>query len=613
MQKSIIIAVIAATCLMMGCTDGRYSAVLSQIDTLMEAHPDSALQRLDSLRSQKESWPKSLRMRYDLLEAKAQNKAFVDFTSDSVAKEFTSYYDAHGTANERMTAHYLLGCVYRDLGEAPHAVDCYLDAISQADTTAKDCDFYTLSCAYAQMAYIYYKQLLLTNSIEANKKASICAFRSNQPKFAITNLVGMASSYILLNKRDSAELILKKANGLYLRYGLLQNALQSSNSLLYLYVDNPSKLKEAKELIDKYEELSTHFDRSLELRGDKRQFYYYKGKYFEENNQLDSAEYYYRKVYRPNMSFVDMDPMYRGLLSVFTKRHQSDSIAKYSQLLCLANDSSIAKKDQDLTAQMAASYNYNRYQKEALENEKIAHHTQIILISILIGVAVVAFILYTIWRNHLKKQERLRAEYTKATEEYEKNIRTMRLLDSAYQEVINAMKDELSKTKSENQSHLETITAEYERSITELEEENHKLAETIRKLEKQDAVSDYLQKTKELMNTEIVKHIKDLEQIPLSFLTKDDWDMLNANIATYFPSIIHDLNSLPKITDQKIRVCLLVLLKIQDSCIANWLDLKANRVSNIKSELNKALFSESSARTLYNNLRQQYNIITSGE
>lgn len=613
MQKSIFIVILAAACLMMGCTDGRYSAVLSQIDTLMEAHPDSALLRLDSIRSLKESWPKRLRMRYDLLEAKAQNKAFVDFTSDSIAKEFTKYYDSHGTANERMMAHYLLGCVYRDLGEAPHAVDCYLDAISQADTTAKDCDFYTLSCAYAQMADIYYKQLLLTNSVEANKKASIYAFRSNQPKFAITNLVGIASSYILLNKRDSAELILKKANGLYLRYGLLQNALQSSNSLLYLYVDNPSKLKETKELIDKYEELSTHFDRSLELRGDKRQFYYYKGKYFEENNQFDSAEYYYRKVYRPNMSFVDMDPMYRGLLRVFTKRHQSDSIAKYSQLLCLANDSSIAKKDQDLTAQMAASYNYNRYQKEALENEKIAHHTQIILISILIGVAIVALFLYKRWRNHLKKQERLRAEYTKATEEYEKNMRMMRLLDSAYQEVINAMKDELSKTKSENQSHLETITAEYERNKTELEEENHKLTGTIRKLEKQEAVSDYLQKTKELMNTEIVKHIKDLEQIPLLTLTKDDWNMLNAEIATYFPSIIHDLNSLPKITDQKIRVCLLVLLKIKDSSIANWLELKANRISNIKSELNQELFGENSARTLYNNLRQHYNIISSGE
>ena len=598
---------------MMGCTDGRYDAVLSQIDTLMEAHPDSALQRLDSIRSLKESWPKRLRMRYDLLEAKAQNKAFVDFTSDSIAKEFTKYYDSHGTANERMMAHYLLGCVYRDLGEAPHAVDCYLDAISQADTTAKDCDFYTLSCAYAQMADIYYRQLLLSYSIIARKRASYYAFKANKPVYAISDLERIASVYILQNKKDSAELILIEVQHLYQRYGLLQNALQSFTKLMHIYLNDSNRIAQTKKLIDKYDSESSSFDKDHELQGSKRKFYFYKGRYFEGVNQLDSAEYYYRKIYRPNMSYTAMDPMYRGLLSVFTKRHQADSIAKYSQLLCLANDSSIAKKDQDLTAQMAASYNYNRYQKEALENEKIAHHTQIILISILIGVAVVAFILYTIWRNHLKKQERLRAEYTKATEEYEKNIRTMRLLDSAYQEVINAVKEELSKTRSENQSHLETITAEYERNKTELEEENHKLTGTIRKLEKQEAVSDYLQKTKELMNTEIVKHIKDLEQIPLSTLTKDDWNMLNAEIATYFPSIIHDLNSLPKITDQKIRVCLLVLLKIKDSSIANWLELKANRISNIKSELNKELFGESSARTLYNNLRQRYNIISSGE
>jgi uncharacterized membrane-anchored protein YhcB (DUF1043 family) len=463
------------------------------------------------------------------------------------------------------------------------------------------------------MADIYYKQLLLTNSIEANKKASIYAFRSNQPKFAITNLVGMASSYILLNKRDSAELILKKANGLYLRYGLLQNALQSSNSLLYLYVDNPSKLKEAKELIDKYEELSTHFDRSLELRGDKRQFYYYKGKYFEENNQLDSAEYYYRKVYRPNMSFVDMDPMYRGLLSVFTKRHQSDSIAKYSQLLCLANDSSIAKKDQDLTAQMAASYNYNRYQKEALENEKIAHHTQIILISILVGVAIVALFLYTIWRNHLKKQEKLRTEYDSATKALENNLQTLQMLDVSYQEVIAVIKEELDKTRNESHTRLEALTAEYEQNKTELEEENKRLSESIKRLEQQKTISDYLKRTSELMNTEAVKHVKDLEQKPLSHLKEKDWDMLYTEIAKYFPNILQDLNSSPKITKQKTRVCLLVSLRIQDNCIANWLDLKPNRVSNIKSELNQELFNETSARTLYNNLRRKYNIIYSTE
>jgi hypothetical protein len=279
MQKSIVIAVIAATCLMVGCTDGRYSAVLSQIDTLMEAHPDSALQRLDSLRSQKESWPKSLRMRYDLLEAKAQNKAFVDFTSDSIAKEFNRYYDPHGTANERMTAHYLLGCVYRDLGEAPHAVDCYLDAISQADTTAKDCDFYTLSAVYSQMANLYHKQLLLSYEIEARKQASHFAFLLKDTFHAIYNLDKSASAYILLNKTDSAEIILNDVQKQYLKNGYVQDALQSSTKLMFLYTGKDEKIKDLKKLIDKYEEESDLFDYKRDIHSSKRQYYYYKGNY----------------------------------------------------------------------------------------------------------------------------------------------------------------------------------------------------------------------------------------------------------------------------------------------------------------------------------------------
>ena len=463
------------------------------------------------------------------------------------------------------------------------------------------------------MANLYHKQLLLSYEIEARKQASHFAFLLKDTFHAIYNLDKSASAYILLNKTDSAEIILNDVQKQYLKNGYVQDALQSSTKLMFLYTGKDEKIKDLKKLIDKYEEESDLFDYKRDIHSSKRQYYYYKGNFFESTYQLDSAEYYYRKVYRPNMSYADIDPMYRGLLSVFTKRHQADSISKYAQLLCLVNDSSIAKKDKDLIAQMAASYNYNRYQKEALGHEKIAHRTQILLLSVLILVTIVALILYIKWRNHLKKQKRLRTEYTKATEEYEKNIRTMRLLDNGYQEVINAMKDELSKTKSESQSRLEAITAEYEKSKTELEEENCKLAHVIRNLEKQDAISDYLKKTKDLMDSEIVKHLKELEQKPLSTLTKDDWNMLNAEIAIYFPSIFHDLNLITKITDQKIRVCLLVVLKIQDSCIANWLGLKANRISNIKSELNQEMFGESSARTLYNNLRQRYNIISNGD
>ena len=133
---------------MIGCTGNGYTLELQRIDSLIDSHPDSALAQLDSLKTEKNGWPRARRMRYELLRAKAQNKAFVDFTTDSIAKVFTDYYDSHGTTNDRVLAHYLLGCTYRDMGETPRVVNCYMDAIEVADTAAPDFDFYTLSSVY---------------------------------------------------------------------------------------------------------------------------------------------------------------------------------------------------------------------------------------------------------------------------------------------------------------------------------------------------------------------------------------------------------------------------------------------------------------------------------
>lgn len=54
-----------------------------------------------------------------LSEAEEQNSNYIPFTTDSAMLDVVDFYDSHGNANERMKAHYLLGCVYRDLGEAP--------------------------------------------------------------------------------------------------------------------------------------------------------------------------------------------------------------------------------------------------------------------------------------------------------------------------------------------------------------------------------------------------------------------------------------------------------------------------------------------------------------
>ena len=351
----------------------------------------------------------SSEMRAQLEELERQNREYEDFTTDSLAKELVDYFDRHGTANERLRAHYILGCVYRDLGEAPRAVDAYLDAASQADTTAADCDFRTLGCVYSQMGDVYHRQLLLSNEIEAKQKASHYAILAGDTLGALASMTIPASPLIILGKKERAEAILLHALPLYEKYGFQQEGIEFSTMLMHIYIDQPEHLSDLGNLIKRYDAESEKFDENHELHSRKRLFYFYKGKYFEGLNLLDSAEYYYRKVYYPNMTFTAQNSMYDGLLSVFKKRHQADSIAKYAQLYCMVNDSSIALNDRQTTAQMAASYNYHLYQKEALQNAEKSYRATIslIIISILsvIILLVASYLIYRYKKNHMKLQE----------------------------------------------------------------------------------------------------------------------------------------------------------------------------------------------------------------
>ena len=611
--KWIIICFILAAGLLAGCKDAKTAMVLSHIDTLINDHPDSALQMLDSLKAGKPQWARSQRMKYDLLYLKAENKAFVPISSDSIAKNLVSYYNTWGNANERLMAYYLLGCCYRDMGEAPRAVDAYLDAVAQADTTSNDCDFRTLSRVYAQMADIYHKQLLLTNEIEAYKRASNYAYLAKDTFNAIFAVDKSTAAYILLNKRDSAEILLNEVQRLYKQQGFVQDALLSSTKLMYMFVQNSNKLSEVISLMDEYEQKSKSLGSHNELSDSKRIYYYYKGQYFEKIEKLDSAEYYYRKVYHPNMPFTANNSMYKGLLSIFTKRHHPDSIAKYAKLYCEVNDSSIARKDQELTAQMAANYNYTRYQREARENEAKANKIQLFLIGLIIVLLFIALIIHAEWKKNKRKIERQKAAYAAAIDEYNQNLHTLQLLDNTHLQVIAAIQGELDKSQNENQSYkakLEEINVQYQSTRQELTRENTILKSRIDELKRQEGIRQHLTKSKQFVDTSIVKRIFYLANHPLEKITEQEWEQFVTTATIYYPALIHDLNNTSKAAQQEIRVCLLVCLAIRESEIANLLSTSLQRITNIKSNINKSLFSDSSARSLYKNLTNRYEIYT---
>ncbi len=578
--------IVVILCMFLSCGIRReYKDALLRAETVMDEHPDSALLILDSLGQYESEFNRHFRMQYQLHRQNAVNKTSDKFTSDSLCQVLVSYFDRHGSVNERVLAHYLLGRAYTDMGEAPMAISKYQDVIDAADTTVANFNFRTLSNVYAQMADLYHYQFLLTNEIEARGKASHYAFRAHQPKWGIYNQVLSASAYILLNKKDSAEIILKSSLEQYRKHGYTQEALRYSKALMHLYTNPPQRLTEAKALIDRFEAESELFDEHHELPPLQRQYYYYKGKYYEGINKLDSAEFYYRKTRYPNMDYTAQDPMYKGLLSVFTKRHQADSIAKYARLYCMANDSSIALKDRETIAQMTATYNYSRLQKEAHKNEIKAYKTLLGLI-ISAVVAVLALVAaFLVWKRFRRKYQQeimqLKTEYANASYEYEENLRELQLLESAHQE---------------NESERKRLL-----------DENVELQSRIRELQKEKAISRNLSASALFAEEPIVKRFHEIAVQPLANVKEEEWVELTDTFANSYPDLFLDLCQYCN-TPQSIRVCMLTVMGLGNNEQANLLGTTSSRISNVKLALNKALFNESSSRTLNKNLLMQYSV-----
>ena len=61
-------------------------------------------------------------MQRELAALQAMNQADSLLTNDSLAQALADWFDRHGTPNEQMEAHYLLGRTHADRGEAPAAL-----------------------------------------------------------------------------------------------------------------------------------------------------------------------------------------------------------------------------------------------------------------------------------------------------------------------------------------------------------------------------------------------------------------------------------------------------------------------------------------------------------
>ena len=146
------------------------------------------------------------------------NRTDQPFTVQDV-EPYVQFFDEHGTPNDQVLAHYLLGRAYYEHGEAPMALQCYHEAINCADTTAQDCDYAQLARVYGQMSELFYYQGLYRLQLEFDQQSVRYAWLGKDTLTALMNYEQESFAYASLGLSDSSIFIIEDVVAKYNQYG----------------------------------------------------------------------------------------------------------------------------------------------------------------------------------------------------------------------------------------------------------------------------------------------------------------------------------------------------------------------------------------------------------
>ncbi|MBQ3771341.1 MAG: hypothetical protein II834_05365 [Bacteroidaceae bacterium] len=550
---------------------------LDTISKISDTNADSACSLLKKYEPEVPNWGKGDRMHYELIKMKIANKQDVVFTSDSLIKQIVDYYKDHGSPNEQMLAYYLLGRVYYDLGEAPQALQAYYDALEKADTTRADCDIWGVGVIYGQMAEIFHRQNLPNDEIWAlNKYRDYTKLVRDSIDYALANSF-LIRPYYLLGKKDTVLQIIQSSYNELRKLGDSVSAVSSHQTAIYIYIER-KQLDKAAQYIRSFEKYSGVFDDEGNIEEGREFYYVIKGNYELAANNIDSAEYYYRKAINNGMVYEAC----RGMVAIYNSKRNIDSVAYYSCLLDDGVDSIRNQLRTDVIYRMSSLYNYSRNQKIAEQESRNAHNAHIIILFLLtIFVLGTLTVMQLYYSNKIKKQNEI--------------DKLGNALASAKREYLN-IQYELQKLKN----------SDVERLIEEKERKGKELKQTIESIASEGKMSAATNGLEEFAKSKIVGEFVAKKSFCADSKkpTKAEWKALETQFRKDMPMAYNMLANEKKLSPLELHVCILLILDFEDGIIASITESLPQTISNAKSRANKKIFNESGALTLKNRLMQ---------
>lgn len=543
-----------------GCKEQAYPETLVLIDSLSGTNPDSAMIALSAIREKMGAENRHTQMYYQLLCIKATDKAYIPHTSDSCILQLIEYYEQKKEKRHLPETYYYAGRVYRDLGDAPQALDYYQKA-QHASQDSKD--YKLISRIYSQMGTLYVYQRVYDEALSVFKKSHYYEILSNDTIGQIYSLRDIGRAFTGCNKADSALFYYENAyqqaqnRGNAHLTGVISGELTSLYTQLGMYAEAEKAIRASLQA-KKTRNLAPRFSTTADL-------------YFQTGN-LDSAAYYYRKLLEFD-DYYSKQGGYEGLGNICRQRHQYKEALDYIELYLAYTDSIKKRTDTETIRKMQSLYNYQLKEKENkklkdINTKQKAKVTFLIFILMLSTISIFSYSQYSKRKKEKKKERQRRLEEAKERQ-YKKSIQFI----EENEEHIHNLKLQLQTAKSEkDQLHQELIEAQkelFENTNKQIEAEQKEQALSEASLKQSDIYIFFHQAAKN--NTKI---------------GTTDWTALQTAVDYAYKDFSKRLCALyPQISKQELHICLLLKISIPATGIANLTMRSKQAVTSSRKKL----------------------------
>lgn len=542
------------------CTNKPYPQSLRVADSLIHNNPDSAVILLEELKRSMAFEPQATQMYYQLLTIKAKDKAYITHTSDSLIKTVVKYYEERKDRERLPETYYYAGRVYRDLGDAPQA----LEYLQKAIESTKDCtDYRLISRIYSQTGTLYLYQDTYDQALEVFRKAYQYCLSDKDSIGMVYSLRDIGRTFTTLNCADSA---------LYYYKGALKYAEQIHNNHLVGVVQ--AELSGLYIQLEMYPEAFTAIQCSNKyIKGHNiAPFYAILADYYYYTNLLDSATFYYTQT----ASFDDLyqkQGSYKGLGNIARKKGQYKEAMEYFDKYLIYTDSIKDITNTETIRKMQSLYNYQLKEKENSKLQRQAANYKlwnILLIFSLLSL-VFLFIAYHQFRKKKEQQQLVKQERIKQIQK-ERYAQSNTYLEKNKEQIKEV---ELSLHKAEiEKDQLRQDLLKAQKSL--IEKTNEQITATQR-VQKQSELA--------LKHSDIYKKFHFAVQGSDEKIGNDDWKELMCAVDEAYNQFTTRLLELYPMKTIEIQVCVLIKIGLSPAQIAFITIRSRQAISSIRKRL----------------------------